>query len=78
MTACSTLGYQYYGIDTQFMKLRASDPKNDLDLLKVCAATEQDAAPCIAMLSPVARALFKEVLELRQRVKDCEKGNPPK
>lgn len=64
-----------YVLDHQNAHLRATDPKDDLEI-RVCDPDEQSKAKCYVLLREDYIALRKDYNELKQRVIDLEKECP--
>lgn len=76
--ACSTTsGYTYYGIIPKEDKLLAGKEENDKPLGATCNPRQGDKAPCIVMMRPEFFKMEAEVIKLRERVKELEKGPNP-
>ncbi len=74
--SCASLsGYPWYIIDPVTMKLLADKPQDNLPLLETCKETPFDKAKCIAMLREDYFKMEKELLQLRQALKDCQNGH---
>lgn len=73
--AASPFGYKYYVLkpDRYEGRLEGADQSKDLPL-SVCAPSGQDKNKCIVMLTQEAYRLKAELLDLRQKLKDCQRG----
>ena len=73
--AASPFGYKYYSLkpDSYKGKLEGNEAANDLPL-SVCAPDLKDKNKCVVMLTQEAFRLKSEVLQLRQQLKDCQRG----
>lgn len=73
--AASPFGYKYYGLkpDSYRGKLEGNEAANDLPL-SVCAPDAKDKNKCVVMLTQEAYRLKSELLQLRQQLKDCQRG----
>lgn len=73
--AASPFGYRYYVLkpDSYKGKLEGATDKDDLPLT-VCAPAGGEKNRCIVMLTREAYRLKTEVLELRQKLIDCQRG----
>jgi hypothetical protein len=73
--AAAPFGYRYYGLkpDSYRGTLEGPDASKDLPL-SVCAPDAKDKNKCVVMLTQEAFRLKAEVLQLRQQLKDCQRG----
>lgn len=89
--ACASGGkdYTYYVIHPEQKPpaLWAADPKDDLDLAKACSPDPECSQPkppktakcgkCVGLFSDEFFKAKKEILYLRQALKDCQHGPQP-
>ena len=73
--AASPFGYKYYGLKPESYRgtLEGADASKDLPL-SVCAPDAKDKNKCVVMLTQEAFRLKSELLQLRQQLKDCQRG----
>lgn len=79
VVACGSFPYKWYTMDLDDEcystgMLRGPDPKDDLSMV-VCAPSQQNQAPCIAMLLAEFEKLKAERDALLERLKACEEND---
>jgi hypothetical protein len=76
-SCASKSGFVHYALDPLHDTLRAHDPKKDLPLRQTCAGDEQVKVRCVAMMIDEFYKMETELIEIRQALKDCQKGPKP-
>jgi len=72
--------YAYYTLDRPENKLLGPTESDDLNLTETCDpewVNGKKKYKCIVMISEEFYKAKKETLNLRQALKDCQKGAPP-
>lgn len=81
LLACGSVSYKYYGVSIPSNcydqgKLLGPDPSDDIPF-STCKPEPGKPTKCWIMFSDELFAAKKEVMQLRQALKDCQKGHPP-
>ncbi len=74
--SCASLsGYPWYILDPAKDNLQADKKVDDLNMTATCTLDAFDKAKCIVMLREAYFKMEKELLDLRQELKDCQAGH---
>lgn len=81
MLACGSVSYKYYGLSVPTScydqgKLLGPKPEDDIPF-STCKPEAHKQGKCIVMESAEFFAAKKELQQLRQALKDCQKGASP-
>lgn len=72
LVGCAAFNYRNYGIALESYEgtLLGPEPKDDRDF-KACAPNEQNKNPCTVLFWDEFMAMKKELLELREKARQC-------